>query len=62
MLSYVNVGTGKYVAIQEMAETIKQVVGYMGKLTYAGSLESLASIDNDARYILSKWIFAMLVS
>ena len=34
MLSHINVGTGKDVTIREMAETMKQVVGYKGKLTF----------------------------
>lgn len=34
MLSHINVGTGKDVTIKEIAETIKQVVGYEGKLTF----------------------------
>jgi len=34
MLSHINVGTGKDVTIREMAETIKIVVGYEGKLTF----------------------------
>ena len=34
MLSHINVGTGKDITIIEMAETMKQVVGYEGKLTF----------------------------
>jgi len=34
MLSHINVGTGKDVTIREMAETMKQVVGYEGSLTF----------------------------
>jgi GDP-L-fucose synthase len=34
MLSHINVGTGKDVTIREMAETMKRVVGYKGKLTF----------------------------
>jgi GDP-L-fucose synthase len=34
MLSHINVGTGKDTTIREMAETMKQVVGYQGKLTF----------------------------
>jgi GDP-L-fucose synthase len=34
MLSHINVGTGKDVTIREMAETMKQVVGYEGDLTF----------------------------
>ena len=34
MLSHINVGTGKDVTIREMAETMKQVVEYEGKLTF----------------------------
>jgi GDP-L-fucose synthase len=34
MLSHINVGTGKDVTIKEMAETMKYVVGYEGKLTF----------------------------
>jgi GDP-L-fucose synthase len=34
MLSHINIGTGKDVTIREMAETMKQIVGYEGKLTF----------------------------
>jgi GDP-L-fucose synthase len=34
MLSHINVGTGADVTIREMAETMKQVVGFKGKLTF----------------------------
>jgi len=34
MLSHINVGTGKDVTIREMAETMKKVVGFKGKLTF----------------------------
>jgi len=34
MLSHINVGTGKDVTIREMAEIMKQVVGYEGRLTF----------------------------
>jgi GDP-L-fucose synthase len=34
MLSHINVGTGIDVTIREMAETMKEVVGYTGKLTF----------------------------
>jgi len=34
MLSHINVGTGKDVTIREMAETMKQVVGFKGKLSF----------------------------
>jgi GDP-L-fucose synthase len=34
MLSHINVGTGKDVTIREMAQTMKEVVGYTGKLTF----------------------------
>jgi len=34
MLSHINVGTGKDVTIRELAETMKEVVGYKGKLTF----------------------------
>ena len=33
-LSHINVGTGKDVTIRKMAETMKNVVGYEGKLTF----------------------------
>ncbi len=34
MLSHINVGTGKDITIRKMAETMKQVVGYKGKLIF----------------------------
>jgi len=34
MLSHINLGTGKDTTIREMAETMKRVVGYQGKLTF----------------------------
>jgi len=34
MLSHINVGTGKDLTIREVAEIMKQVVGYKGKLTF----------------------------
>ena len=34
MISHINVGSGKDITIREMAETIKQVVGYKGMITF----------------------------
>jgi GDP-L-fucose synthase len=34
MLSHINVGTGRDITIREMAETMKQVVGFKGELTF----------------------------
>jgi GDP-L-fucose synthase len=34
MLSHINVGTGKDVTIREMAETMKEVVGFKGEITF----------------------------
>jgi GDP-L-fucose synthase len=34
MLSHINVGTGKDVTIREMAQTMKRVVGYKGKIAF----------------------------
>ena len=34
MLSHINVGTGVDVTIREMAQTMKQVVGFKGKLVF----------------------------
>ena len=34
MLSHINVGTGKDVTIREMAETMKEVIGFKGELTF----------------------------
>ena len=33
-LSHINVGTGKDISIREMAETMREVVGFEGELTY----------------------------
>ena len=50
MLSHINVGTGKDMAIHEMAETMKQVVGYQGKVSFDttrpdGALRKLVNIS-----------------
>jgi GDP-L-fucose synthase len=34
MLSHINIGTGKDITIREMAQTMKEVIGYTGKLTF----------------------------
>ena len=34
MLSHINVGTGKDVTIKEVAETMKKVIGFEGKLIF----------------------------
>ena len=34
MLSHINVGSGKDITIKEMAETMKEVVGFNGKLFF----------------------------
>jgi GDP-L-fucose synthase len=34
MLSHINVGTGKDITIREMAQIMKQIVGFKGKLTF----------------------------
>lgn len=34
MLSHINVGTGKDITIKNLAETIKVIIGYKGRLTY----------------------------
>jgi GDP-L-fucose synthase len=34
MLSHINVGTGKDATIKEMAETMKEVVGFKGSITF----------------------------
>ena len=34
MLSHINVGTGKDITIKEMAETMKEVVGFKGELAF----------------------------
>ena len=34
ILSHINIGTGKEVTIKEMAETMKKVIGYTGKLRF----------------------------
>jgi GDP-L-fucose synthase len=34
MLSHINIGTGKDISIRDMAETLKEVVGYNGKIIF----------------------------
>ena len=34
MLSHINVGTGKDITIRELAQTMKDVVGYKGKISF----------------------------
>jgi GDP-L-fucose synthase len=34
MLSHINIGTGMDITIREMAETMKQVVGFKGRLIF----------------------------
>ena len=34
MLSHINVGAGKDVTIREMAETMKEIIGFKGELTF----------------------------
>ena len=34
MLSHINVGTGKDISIREVAETMREVIGYEGNLSY----------------------------
>ena len=34
MLSHINIGTGKDISIREMAETMREVVGFEGELTF----------------------------
>ncbi len=50
MLTHINVGTGKDITIRELAETIKEVVGFSGKLTFDsskpdGSLRKLINVS-----------------
>jgi len=50
MLSHINVGTGKDVTIKEMAETMKEVVGFKGNLIFDttkpdGSLRKLIDVS-----------------
>jgi GDP-L-fucose synthase len=43
MMSHINVGTGKDVTIQKIAEAIKEVVGFKGKLSFDTSMPDGAS-------------------
>ena len=50
MLSHINVGTGKDVTIREMAETMKEIVGYKGKIVFDtskpdGTLRKLLDVN-----------------
>tara|TARA_B110000008_G_scaffold61680_1_gene61474 strand:+ start:10472 stop:11428 length:957 start_codon:yes stop_codon:yes gene_type:complete len=50
MLSHINVGTGKDVTIREMAEIMKEIVGYKGKIVFDttkpdGALRKLTDVN-----------------
>lgn len=50
MLSHINVGCGKDISIKEMAETMKEVIGFTGKLYYDktkpdGTLRKLSNVS-----------------
>ena len=50
MLSHINVGTGKDVTIREMAEIMKEIVGYKGKIVFDtskpdGTLRKLIDVN-----------------
>ena len=50
MLSHINIGTGKEVTIREMAETMKDIVDFGGKITFddtkpEGSLRKLIDLS-----------------
>ena len=50
MLSHINVGTGIDVSIKELAETIKEIVGFTGKITFDitkpdGTLRKLMNVN-----------------
>ena len=47
MLSHINVGTGKDITIREMAETMKEVVGYKGNLAF-----DIAKSDGSPRKLI----------
>jgi len=38
MLSHINIGTGEEITIREMAETMKEIVGYKGKIVFDTSM------------------------
>ena len=47
MLSHINIGTGMDITIREMAETMKQVVGFKGRLTF-----DTAKVDGPPRKLI----------
>jgi len=47
MLSHINIGTGMDITIREMAETMKQVVGFNGRLTF-----DTAKVDGPPRKLI----------
>jgi GDP-L-fucose synthase len=47
MLSHINIGTGMDITIREMAETMKQVVGFKGRLTF-----DTARVDGSPRKLI----------
>ena len=48
MCSHINVGSGKDLTIKELAETIKQVVGFKGKIKF-----DLNKLDGSVRKFLN---------
>ena len=47
MLSHINVGTGRDATIREMIETMKQVVGFKGELTFG-----ITKLDGSPRKLI----------
>jgi len=61
MLSHINIGTGKEVTIKEMAETMKKVVGYKGRIVFDTTKPdgALRKLINSSRLKNMGWTYSV---